>query len=499
MTVVEPRLNDPEYSKIVGEDHLGIRYVAINMSDSLQPGITSITPRARYWSFFAWVLYDFIKMDFSEDKRFEKTLSNFKSYLKQQECFYIYANIAVYEAHNYNIDGLQGVTHLLEIWRNAGDIVPFSDNYLKASFGGYAAYRQVMRATGVTLREDNENNIQIDHMTFTGRELALAFESEICDTEYYLSFRTNPQNVPKSVLLQYGLKAALSTPVQGNDLSILHRIFLPTDTKSDEFIRTCSLHFYKYMFDNHPNRKKDDDFWREMFYDIYSPRGEKYEKIPNDYLTVALGWEIFQARQYFTYSLEGIWSFVLSQLKKEPVSRSGLIRKVIESCDFSINPQTMTVADLITLMPISIDKRRKCLSEIRSINNACIESALLLMFDVYSRFLDRPDLQPLHNEMLRMGGRRNISLQTWFDFLHCHLNDSIVDLLSFIIEIYCINQHKRVALEKLMAAPNNQTFHFDEDDGMLHYLLSDSPTFNVIRSQQGVSIARDIQIIGAQR
>ena len=499
MTAIGPRLNDPEYSKIVGEDHLGIRYVAINMSDSLQPGITSITPRARYWSFFAWVLFDFINMDFSVDKRFEKTISNFKSYLKQQECFFIYANIAVNEAHNYNIDGLQGVTHLLDIWRNSGDLVPFSANYLKASFGGYSAYRNVMKITGVTFPEDNENNIQLDRMTSIGRDLALAFEAEIRDTDYYLSYRINPQNVPKSVLLQYGLKAALSIPAQANDLSILHRIFLPTDPQNPGFIRMSSLHFYKYMFDTHPNSRKDDDFWREMFYDVNSPRGEKCEKIPNDYLTVAIGWEIFQARQYFTYSLEGIWSFMLSQLKKEPVSRASLIRKVLESCDFSFNSQTMAVADLIALMPISIDKRKKCLSAIRNNSDECIESALFLMFDVYSRFLDRPDFQPLHHEMLRMGGRRNISLQTWFDFLHCRENESIVDLLAYIIESYCINQHKRVALEKLMAAPNNQTFHFDEDDGVLHYLLSDSPTFNVIRSQQGVSIARDIQIIGAQR
>lgn len=37
---------------VAGEDHLGIKYVAINIADILQNGISSITPRARYWSFF---------------------------------------------------------------------------------------------------------------------------------------------------------------------------------------------------------------------------------------------------------------------------------------------------------------------------------------------------------------------------------------------------------------------------------------------------------------
>jgi hypothetical protein len=55
-----------------GQDHLGIRSVGISMADQLQAGITSITPRARYWSFFALVLHDFI-----QNTSIQKTNKNF--------------------------------------------------------------------------------------------------------------------------------------------------------------------------------------------------------------------------------------------------------------------------------------------------------------------------------------------------------------------------------------------------------------------------------------
>lgn len=56
-----PRFTTSDLNTVLGEDHLGIKNVAIIMADTLQSGITSITPRARYWAFYLWVLHDFIQ------------------------------------------------------------------------------------------------------------------------------------------------------------------------------------------------------------------------------------------------------------------------------------------------------------------------------------------------------------------------------------------------------------------------------------------------------
>jgi len=501
MNVVEPRLNDPEFKTVNGEDHLGIRYVAINISDALQPGITSITPRARYWSFFAWVIYDFIQSDYSQDSRFERTLSNFKKYLKQQECFFIFANIAVSELNptesSTSIFGLQGIDTLMSVWQNSTENVPLTTNYLQASFGGYAAYRNVMKITGVTWPEDNENNIQIDRMTTLGRELAEAFREQIQDTEYYKVYRKSAEQVPKSVLFEYGKKASLIIYEDAKDLPVLQRILIPTDQNDERGInRANSLKFYKYALDHHPDRKSDTNFWREVFYDVYSPKGELTEEIPEELRIVALGWEIFQARQYFTYALEGIWAYFLLKLKDSPLSRRDIIKKMFSTSNFDYDLEKSIITDLIVQCPINLHKRRKLLKNIELINEDTLSSALILMLDVYHRIKNRTDFDEFHLILLKLGERRNISLQTWLDLVDQHKDYSTIDLFAYIVERFCINQHKLVALEKIMVEPHNQTLHFEEDDGVIHFLLPDMPTFNVLRTFQGVSIAKDIRLIG---
>ncbi len=42
---------------IEGLDHLGIQVVSVNLYGLLLPGITNVTDRARYYSFYTWVLH----------------------------------------------------------------------------------------------------------------------------------------------------------------------------------------------------------------------------------------------------------------------------------------------------------------------------------------------------------------------------------------------------------------------------------------------------------
>src|SRR4030095_3386246 len=42
---------------IEGLDHLGIEVVSANIYGNLLPGITNVTDRARYYSFYPWVLH----------------------------------------------------------------------------------------------------------------------------------------------------------------------------------------------------------------------------------------------------------------------------------------------------------------------------------------------------------------------------------------------------------------------------------------------------------
>jgi len=47
---------------VTGEDQLGLEGAAQGYQHWLIPGITTITDRARYYSFYAWILHRFINL-----------------------------------------------------------------------------------------------------------------------------------------------------------------------------------------------------------------------------------------------------------------------------------------------------------------------------------------------------------------------------------------------------------------------------------------------------
>jgi hypothetical protein len=48
-------------SHISGRDHLGIQVVSIALYSELLPGLTNVTHRVRYYSFYPWVLHRYAK------------------------------------------------------------------------------------------------------------------------------------------------------------------------------------------------------------------------------------------------------------------------------------------------------------------------------------------------------------------------------------------------------------------------------------------------------
>jgi len=486
-----PKLNMSKYNSIIGQDHLGIRYVAVNIANSLLPGITTITPRARYWSFFAWVLYDFI------ENSPNKSLKKFKEFLKIQECFFIAANIAASEKYGLNIDGLQGVTRIQLLWSNNNSHIDYVNDYLQNSFVGYAAYRNVMKITGVTEDGDLSQKIEIDRLKPLGKELALAFKSEIEETTYYKNFRTGQLSVPKDILLEYGGKVSLSDAQDTADGEILRKIFL-SEGHTLKTNRTDSLRYFKYILENNPTNKARDVYWYNALYNIYSPLGESFKGIEEEFKSIALGWEVFQGRQYFTFGLEGIWKVVLKKLENSSMSRQNLLSSILEKANFGHHSINSKLSDLMPEIPLSKQKVDEILAYLRDNGNdgkRSIHLSLLLMLEVYKRFKNRTDLDEYHhNILLEMGGKPNLSLSYWFKIVEKYYNSNLNEVIGFIINNLLINQHLRVALEKILYT-NNDTYHFIEDEGILYGKLLDYPTFNSLRILEGITIAKDIGLI----
>lgn len=475
---------------INGEDHLGIRFISIAIADTLQSGVTSITPRARYWSFFAWVLHDFI-----QNYQDEKSLKNFKLYLQRQEWFFILANIAEAEERGAVTQALVGSTKGYEHWKK-NELEYLVEEYVKNSFGGYAVYRNVMKILGLTREGDLDKGVQIDRLTELGTKAAKAFEMCVSSTEYYKSYRLSNGPVPRAVLCEFGKAAALPRLYsnQAKDLPILIELFMPQQTTSkSESLRRNSFQYYLHVLKRNKGKILSFMDWQREMYD-WTKRAD----VPQgDMQTIACGWEIYQARQLFTYSLECMWSFLLERMSEKIYTMEELIGTVFKSLRENGHNISQIVGDMTKTLQLNSEKREEYIQrmydEEQHVTN-CIWTPLHIMLSVHKRLHERSDFQQLHRELLGLGGKDNISLAEWEHCVSLFQHERVEELLAYIIKYYILEQHQKVALNKLITT-KNETYHFVENDGKLYWISNDVPAFNTFRVFQGLSIMQDLGFI----
>ncbi len=102
MTVVETVAWVKPPEPIRGLDHLGVQAPCIALYGELLPGITNVTDRARYYSFYSWLIWSF------ERRYANHTIDEFRRVLRRAEC--LFALIAIRHARMVgdNDDGLHG-------------------------------------------------------------------------------------------------------------------------------------------------------------------------------------------------------------------------------------------------------------------------------------------------------------------------------------------------------------------------------------------------------
>lgn len=488
-----PKYTTSSVRNIAGEDHLGIRSVGISIADHLQSGVTSITPRARYWAFFAWVLHDFIQ-NVSE----EKTVKNFKRYLKRQEWFFILANIAEAEERGVTTSGVIGSTKGNDVWKKPQDsFEPFYE-YVKDSFGGYGTYRNVMKIVGVTMVGDEAQGVQIDRVTKpSGIQLAEAFEQSIKGTEYYQKYRLTNNRVPRSVLMEYGQVASLDRLKDTNskDYKLLRELFMPNETKQPRHeLRKQSFLYYMTIIKQSNDRKLSFSYFQEIMYDGYY---HKQVIVPKELQGVAVGWEIYQARQFFTFSLDSIWSYLLDRMSRKVVTTAELITTVLTELENRGYDLSLPVTELISQIPLPQEVRKDTIEKMgmdQKDSKYHIYKPIIVMLEVGYRLQNRNDFEMIHNKLLELGGRDSISFKVWDLFVESYKDKTIRDFISYILRYFILEQHQKVALNKIITT-KNETYHFIENDGKLHFIKDDRPVFNTFRVNQGLSILEDLGLI----
>jgi hypothetical protein len=529
---LDPRWTARIYGDTTGEDFLGLGAESTNIVGYLLPGITTITPRARYYPFYSWVLTEYAE-------RHPEGMSP-AGFIKRREQIFGLANRLWVASRDDRPSetGLLGTNEFgrhLERHRAAHHVPLTADDYLGADYGGYGQYNAVMRTLGL-IRQEGDRDVGV---LPKAQELGRAFAKAVSGTRYYklrLQFDT-AGSIPRDVLKEYGACCRLSGLDSSPDrLPTLEALFafdsrkiLPEGSELAVGNMKGTLGLILDMTAQTERPLTDDRFRQAAAFGLCSDY-EPYQ--PSDPLRPILEhWQMFQLREYYVFALYGLWVHFLSWLRREGPAASSAYEAHAQGVDLAtaaaaldVVLPTRSLGDwtlagwLQTLLHVAgvggegwesqsqalAQKSRFPLNEhalYRLLRNTQphdaethMGAAWSLLSIVYLRLRGLHGINPGGAwRWARAGGARRRSLDLFVRGMDQRLQagDSVLDTWSWLQRDYVIAQHIITALEKWRARKVN-TFHFNYENGVFEWVRDDRAALSASRFRQASTMLADL-------
>lgn len=229
LSIVEPQVSgepawlQPYFRPREGADPLGQQTITTDrIIGRLLPGVLALSERARYVSFYAWLLGRYADQKRSPEGH---VLSR---YLKEHEYELALAVRLCPRKCGYGPIGANRATYALV---QTQDAFPRQES-VKSDYGGYGLYYSTpMNLMGLTAHAGTllgEDPIPIDVLRREphARALVDAFESAVANTRYVREFMDEAGPIPRDVLIEYSERACLCRLDERHDeRAALRRVF----------------------------------------------------------------------------------------------------------------------------------------------------------------------------------------------------------------------------------------------------------------------------------
>ena len=499
-----------------GQDHLGLGSVVTDrILPRLSPGINVLTIHPRYWSFYAFVLDEFWKRDFS------RTRAAFRSWYRPLECIYSVACCLCENGDHFGSPiGSRRISRVVAAEPNGFD--PQFD-YMESAMGGYGLYyATVMQSLGLVALADARLGLPVDAVTPEGQVVADAFRAVIAGSEYYRNWiERHDEEVPYEVAAEYGKLACFCRLREESalDRPLLVDAFLHHGNPSEAEARRQTLRMFCEMADqSESSRVYAPSFRRLIYYGADHPdedgvKGASF--LPTAPLVrTARKWRLYQAREYFNAALNEMWR----RLSCWGLTRNGDVyplpmADVFDSIDL-IDFEGFAESVGVELPPGGLAVRspfRDLLDWVMTIGGVTgqlddrwdldcdltedrivewlgyrqrtaehgpdvLAAALILATFVASR-LWPPELaliEPADWFPVLEGGSERLGLQLFVDALRAKVDSdaTIGEVAKWLTIDYVIEQHERVATAKLPTT--GDTFRFRREAGRLRFFRKDA-------------------------
>lgn len=522
-------LKPPYHSR--GLDPLGVQAPAINIYGQLLPGITNVTDRARYYSFYPWMIRTF------EQLQVEKTYENLRDWVRKCDCLFtmigVRHELVLGNGNNsHHAGALIGTETLRKVVRDLekGDVAHLADftvledgnpqRYFKTPLGGMQQY-YIGSFDSLGL------------MTRQGRSVANTHEGGVPLADAMDDF----------VNRDLFVKTILSGEVTANVLDSLSSFCPCRLTESEtEHAALIDLFFARKSYDAESGlqrrntlgllldlvsaledqKDKDLQFSQQAFrscaYTGYLPNQVPWS-LPQGLDETRRQWRAYQNHELLSAAVQCIFLVALRKIYdnypeqlwttqefmhwfskqsevKKAVENLGsgnfatLLRNILNELPELQNWQNET-HELQLAQQALIKCNEKHLSDYAAILE---KSGRVLLALVARDSLELPAYDPLHFPPdffllypLNLESLRQMTTKTWADM-------SLSDWLSWLAGYWGIEAHLRVAMRKLRFQ-NKETLHVLPTDQGLVVQEWPAPTYTTPRFTQGVQILEDLGAI----
>jgi hypothetical protein len=449
---------------------------------ALSPKVVAITAHPRYWSFYAWLLWEFWESDRpktrSEWERFE---------FARESLFSIGAagGLCGHPEHKTVEGGIVGSNTTTALAASGGPYeipVPFLGN----KQGGYGAqYAGSLAEAGLTVLASTQPKLDVDAPLPVGVSIAKRFRDTVIDAAYYQQqFALDEAAVSRHDLAEFMRRACMCQlrTDAGYERDLLRDAFVSGE---DGQRQLATFQLYVDIARQTNGAEVDEQMFRELVYfrsvgDVtFTPGG-----VTGD---AARHWRLFQLRYYFTYALDRLWQWTVdwSQGQGQPtIAVSTIITAVGKALD-TASPlgsaplsqwgayvrQTAAVDGTHAdgLWPRVDQHDEQALMDraaaLAPDDPAVVRVCLQLLALVMERLEGWPN-GDIDGELLDAGGVDRIALRRFKRQWHSWLADqaSAQFVIGRLLETNVIDQHIRIAYAKL---PNYDTLRFSREGAHL--------------------------------
>jgi len=519
-------------SPAVGLDHLGSQAPCINLYGRLLPGITNVTDRARYYSFYPWFFWAYEK-EYSSLK-WDEVVERYR----RADCLFSliaarHANQTDRDDDNHGI-AMIGRNTLVKALNTLEEGSPIflssystreSDNpnrYFKNILGGLGQYYiGTFKELGIL---DGNSRIGIKYIKPRAEKIAEAMDAGV---ERKLFFETiESDEISTEVLDELKSFCPCQLPFNSNEQSILIDLFFDRNNiYGDEGQkRRHTLCMLMHLIDeiDKTNLKDpvlfDHFLFRGAVYSGYLPKEDKWA-IPLILKDIQKGWAIYQRNELLSIAMQAIFWVVLRVLSESDTtffSSDFFIQNLVKSKLLSEalgKRKSVSFTDSLKATKANIpelsaweDNRHECFIGRELFNNcsnykadppyeAILQDALKIILILAARI--DPDSSPYGSlefpesyfiyYPINLQTFQSNALKNWHKL-------SLQEIVAWLAQKWGIETHLRVALRKLRR-DKIDTFRVRPTDEGLKVVDIPEPVFTAPRFRQGLRVLRDISAI----